>query len=69
MNTLIIKLNGVDFNAYDYNTCTDLVQKLGYKNQAIALEINGVIIPKSKLSVTKLNSNDRVEIVKAVGGG
>ncbi len=69
MNTLIIKLNGVDFNAYSYSICADLVQKLGYKNQAIALEVNSAIIPKSKLSVTKLKPNDKVEIVKAVGGG
>ena len=47
----------------------DLVVFLGFQNQRIALEVNELIIPKSKYSTFLLNDNDKVEVINAVGGG
>ena len=47
----------------------DLVAELGYKNKRIAIEVNEVIIPKSKHQSYLLESSDRVEVINAVGGG
>ncbi|KAA0451584.1 MAG: sulfur carrier protein ThiS, partial [Candidatus Thioglobus sp.] len=43
--------------------------QLGYQNQRIALEVNEVIIAKSQHSEFALSAGDKVEIIKAVGGG
>ena len=47
----------------------DLVIHLGYQNQRIAIEINESIIPKSNHSTYLLKSQDKVEVINAVGGG
>ncbi|MBT6922811.1 MAG: sulfur carrier protein ThiS [Candidatus Ruthia sp.] len=47
----------------------DLITQLGYQNQRIALEVNENIIPKSKHPEFTLNEGDKIEIIKAVGGG
>lgn len=47
----------------------DLIVQLGYENQRIALEVNETIIAKSKHAEFTLNEGDKVEIIKAVGGG
>ena len=47
----------------------DLIVYLGFQNQRIALEVNELIIPKSKHSTFLLSNNDKVEVINAVGGG
>ena len=47
----------------------DLIELLGYQNQRIALEVNEMIIPKSKHQEFLLNNCDKVEVIIAVGGG
>lgn len=47
----------------------NLIKQLGYQNQRIALEVNEVVIPKSEHPKFTLNPGDKVEIIKAVGGG
>lgn len=64
-----IILNGKKFNIIHPSTCLDLLKVLSYDKVTIALEVNNKIISKSKLSTTELTTNDKVEIVKAVGGG
>ena len=47
----------------------DLITQLGYQDQRISLEVNETIIPKSKHLGFTLNEGDKIEIIKAVGGG
>lgn len=47
----------------------DLIEHLGCQNQRIALEVNETIIPKSVHEEFSLSDNDKIEIIKAVGGG
>ena len=50
-------------------TLADLVRALGLEGKRIAVERNGEIVPKSRYAVTRVDADDRLEIVGAVGGG
>ena len=49
--------------------CAALIESLGYAGKRVALERNGEIVPRSRLSDETLADGDRLEIVVAVGGG
>ena len=66
---MILQVNGKQFDIADGATADDLIKKLNYQDQRIALEVNEAIIAKSKHIEFILNEGDKVEIIKAVGGG
>lgn len=66
---MTLTLNGESLEVVDDSNAHDLIVQLGYENQRIALEINEIIIPKSKHTEFALNAGDKIEIIKAVGGG
>ena len=64
-----ITLNG---EARQFEPATNvglLLEELGYAGKRVAVEKNGVIVPKSHHSNTPVEEGDRIEIVVAVGGG
>lgn len=63
-----LKVNGKPFELQG-KTAADLIQQLDYGNTRIALEVNATIVPKSSYGEFALNANDKIEIIKAVGGG
>jgi sulfur carrier protein len=52
-----------------HNTIADLVRQMQLEGKRIAVEHNGVIVPRTRYSETTINDGDKVEIVGAVGGG
>ena len=64
-----IHVNGERLELPFNSNIKDLVVFLGFQDQRIALEVNELIIPKSKYSTFLLNDNDKVEVINAVGGG
>ena len=50
-------------------TVAELVRTLGLEGKRIAIERNGEIVPKSRYADTRVDAEDRLEIVGAVGGG
>ena len=64
-----IIVNGEEISIPEDSNIQNLVAELGYKNKRIAIEVNEVIIPKSKHQSYLLESSDRVEVINAVGGG
>ena len=46
-----------------------VVRALGLEGKRIAIERNGEIVPKSRYAQTRIEPQDRLEIVAAVGGG
>ncbi len=46
-----------------------LLINLGVENKFIAVEVNQVIVHKSNYGNYYLKENDKVEIIKAIGGG
>jgi len=57
---IVIKLNCSLF---------DLLKKYKLTNKKVAIEHNGVIIPKINYKNKKLKNNDKIEIVHFIGGG
>ena len=46
-----------------------LIQELSLEGKRYAVEMNELIISKSKLGCTVISAQDRIEIIQAVGGG
>ncbi len=46
-----------------------LLEHLGLAGRKVAVECNGAIVPRSRLSMEPLADGDVIEIVVAVGGG
>ena len=47
----------------------DLLKRYKLNNKKVAIELNGLIIPKFNYKKKNLKDNDRVEIVHFIGGG
>jgi thiamine biosynthesis protein ThiS len=58
-----------DFSDLPSATLADLIAKLGLKDDRVAVEHNGSIVPRSDWPQTTLASGDKLEIVHFVGGG
>ena len=48
---------------------SDLLKALNIKVEYMAVEVNESIVPKSEYDHFKLQENDKIEIISAVGGG
>ncbi len=64
-----IYLNGKVIHVADAMTLTELLLEMDYSGKRIAIEINQEIIPRSEHNTHRLKSDDRVEVVHAIGGG
>ncbi len=64
-----IQLNGKKIKIYTNLSVKDLVKKYKLKENKIAIELNGMILPKQRYGKRKLKNNDKVEIVQFIGGG
>ena len=64
-----IQLNGKKVVIKSNYSVFDLLKRYKLTNKKIAIEHNGIIIPKIKYKKKFLKNNDRVEIVHFIGGG
>ena len=64
-----IQLNGQLRRFDDVSTLGELLERTGHAARRVAVEVNGVIVPRSQHAEHVLASGDRVEIVTALGGG
>lgn len=55
--------------AQERMTVSDLVDQLQATGKRIAIERNGLIVPRNQFAAVLLTDGDRLEIVGAVGGG
>lgn len=63
-----ILLNGED-RSYDVENLIQLINTLQLDPKRIAVEKNGKIVKKDEFTETKIEENDKIEIVHFVGGG
>ena len=63
---LIINGNEKEF---DIERVSDLLNSLNLEKDVVAVELNRNIVHRENFNNTKLNNNDKLEIVKVVGGG
>lgn len=63
-----IYLNG-ELQETQCHTLLELVQQLSLEGKRFAVEMNEIIVSKSKLALTCISDSDHIEIIHAVGGG
>lgn len=64
-----LTVNGENMQLFTANNVKQLLETLNLAEKRIAVEVNREIIPQSQHGATRLREGDRVEIVRAVGGG
>ena len=64
-----IQLNGKKVTIKPKTTIYELLKKFKLNNKKVAIEYNGIIIPKLNYKKKYLKNNDRLEVVHFIGGG
>jgi len=64
-----IELNGATHAIAEGGSLQDLVTELGLAGQAVALAVNRCVVPRERWAATLLQPRDRVDVVRAIGGG
>jgi sulfur carrier protein len=64
-----IELNGERHSLSENTSVTQLLEQLGLADKRVAVEYNLDILAKSRHAQTLLQTDDRIEIVHAIGGG
>ena len=66
---IAVRVNGKERHLEEAINLRDYVDSLGVDLDHIAVAHNGVVLRRQELSSVTLSDGDRVEIVRAVGGG
>ena len=64
-----VTVNGEKHSVDADASLAELLAMLGLTDKRIAVEVNRDIVPRSDHDDYKLNDNDNIEIVNAIGGG
>ena len=64
-----IELNGAPRRVPAQHTLQELVAALQLEGQALALAVNRVVVPRQRWAGHALRHADKVDIVRAIGGG
>jgi sulfur carrier protein len=64
-----IELNGAPRQVPDGHKVEDLIEALSLTGKAVAVAINREIVPRSAWAERRLQPADRVDVVRAIGGG
>nr|WP_229519444.1 sulfur carrier protein ThiS [Massilia rhizosphaerae] len=64
-----IELNGAAHTLPGESSLHDLVESLGLAGQKLALAVNRQVVPRERWRDTLLSARDRVDVVRAIGGG
>ena len=69
MAAMEILLNGEAHTVADGTTVQALLEQAGQAGRKVAVEINLAVVPRSGHASHVLAEGDRVEIIRAIGGG
>ncbi|MFC7517827.1 sulfur carrier protein ThiS [Herbaspirillum sp. GCM10030257] len=64
-----IELNGKAHVVLENQTVQDLIASLDLMNKSLAVAINREVVSRSMWAERVLQTSDKVDIVKAIGGG
>ena len=64
-----IELNGEAREVRAEDCIQDLIDALSLTNQALAIAINREVVPRARWRERRFAVGDKVDIVKAIGGG
>ena len=66
---MYIVLNGKKFQVNKKDTIAQLLKKIDIKSSKVAIEVNKVVVPKSKYKNRIIYENDVIEVLELIGGG
>ena len=69
MMQIQIQLNGEPRGIVENSSLQGLVDELQLGSQAVAIAVNRQVVSKSRWNERFLEPGDRVEVVRAIGGG
>ena len=64
-----IEVNGAPCRVPPGQTLYGLLEQLGLTGQGMALAVNREVVPRQQWLHRRLQEQDRVDIVRAIGGG
>ncbi len=64
-----IELNGAPHRITENQNLQELIAALELSSQALAIAVNREVVPRSMWPQRVLQARDRVDIVRAIGGG
>lgn len=64
-----IYLNGEPRQVADGINAAQLIEDLALAGRRVAVEVNREIVPRSDYAQHRLRPGDRIEVVRAIGGG
>ena len=64
-----IQLNGKMLKIKENLSIKDLLRKHKLNEKSVAIELNGLILPKENYKKKKIKNRDKIEIVHFIGGG
>ncbi|VAX01691.1 Sulfur carrier protein ThiS [hydrothermal vent metagenome] len=64
-----IMVNGKTKNVKSNYTAQQLLSDMGFAGKRVAVELNMEIVPRSNYAQTFIADGDKIEIVRAIGGG
>jgi sulfur carrier protein len=67
--TMQIELNGAPHTVAENANVQDLIAALDLTNKSLAVAVNREVVPRAKWQERVLLPSDKVDIVKAIGGG
>ena len=66
---IAIELNGEVRMISGSDSVQDLIDALSLTNQALAIAVNREVVPRTKWREHRFASGDKVDVVRAIGGG
>ena len=66
---LDVELNGAPYCLPIGHSLQDLTGQLGVAEQAVAVAVNREVVPRAQWPQRQLQAHDKIDIVRAIGGG
>jgi thiamine biosynthesis protein ThiS len=66
---MLVTVNGESRDIPEQTTASQLLEALGLGDERLAMEVNQDIVPRSTFTEHTFSEGDRIEIVRAIGGG
>ena len=67
--SISIELNGEARTIAESDSVQDLIDALSLTNQALAIAVNREVVPRAKWREYRFAVGDKVDVVRAIGGG
>ncbi|OGB20430.1 MAG: thiamine biosynthesis protein ThiS [Burkholderiales bacterium RIFCSPLOWO2_02_FULL_57_36] len=64
-----IELNGAPHRIAEHQNLQELIEALDLSNKTLAIAVNREVVPRQLWPQRVLQPRDRVDIVRAIGGG